>query len=202
MIQIVWITFFLVINVGCSEPNNGKQNPYVHYDIDFNEVAPTEVYQAASKGIPTFLGVQSSQVSLGTAFRNYYIQEAARSNCNPPNVVWLLAYYSDMWRIIATVDGTTSYLIDMYKTNDEWKVASSTSAQSYMDLMQQLKALYPEYKPIYIWSYEGESFFYFPELNDTNLTWIEHYPLDPSELQNIKSLSEAMAYMNPACAGK
>lgn len=161
MRQIVWITFYLIISAGCSEPNNDNQKAYVHYDIDFTEVAPTELYQAASTGIPTFLGVQPSHVTLGTAFRNYYIQEAARSNCTPPNVAWLLAYYSDMWRIIATVDGTTPYVIDMYKTNGEWKVATSANAQSYVDLMQKLKVLYPEYSPIYLWSHEGESFFTF-----------------------------------------
>ena len=149
MNKIFWVLCLLAVSAACSTPNTGETPPYVHYDINFSETAPDTVYQAAQAGMSYFYNLEPSQYTLGNAFRNYYIQSAARSNCNPLNVAWLLGYNADIWNVIAVVDDSTSYLLDIDKNGDSWAFAATRSAQDYINLTQELKTLYPQYTPVF-----------------------------------------------------
>ena len=201
MNKIFLFVLSLILIAACSKSNKDDNPAYVHYDINFNEVAPNEVYQAATAGIPGFLHVDSSHVTLGTAFRIYTIQNAALSNCSPPNVAWLLASY-DIWYIVATVDSETRYILTIDKMNNEWTLVSS-GGTGMADMITEARTLYSQYTPIFIESHEPDGFFFtLPELGDSNLTWFLLYPPRPLDQQSIKSLPEAMAYLNPACASQ
>jgi len=74
-------------------------------------------------------------------------------------------------------------------------------ATGLADRINEARTLYPQYTPILIQCHEPDAYlFTLPELGDSNLTWFLQYPPKPLDQQSIRSLSEAVAYLNPACA--
>jgi len=175
-------------------------------NICVGNTVPSEVVDAANKGLPGFLqtitskkanyGFKSSDQNfvLAEPFELHMITPKALSCFKPGDTVSKIVSKTGIWLFPVLVNGEYRSILTVDKMNNSWKAVSLGRAPlaRKLQLIRQTWPISKGYHPQLIVVYQATKyFFHVPEVDSTNITLISS-----KENKNLENLNSTVGKLN------